>query len=96
MTKCFFCLRITKHKYFSTQNYMKKQALQESSPKKNKAEQEKEEKEEKDKAKNLVNYAQKHQQTKESHKPGKPPQWVRFSSHFFLASLFSLFTSSHR
>jgi len=51
-------------------NYMKKQALQESIPKKNKAEEE-EEKEEKDKAKNLVNYAQKHQQTKESHKPVK-------------------------
>lgn len=60
---------ITSDYYFI--NYMKNQALKESISKQESEEENRENKEEKEKAKNLVSYAQKHQQTKESHKPVK-------------------------
>ena len=49
---------------------MKNESLKMSSPTKSDEKKQNENEDEKEKAKNLVNYAQKHQQTKESHRPG--------------------------
>ena len=57
---------------------MKKETLRKSSPRKESEEQKREKREEKEKAKNLVDYAQKHQQTKESHKPGNLASFIAY------------------
>ena len=65
---------------------MKNESLKMSSPTKSDEKKQNENEDEKEKAKNLVNYAHKHQQTKESHRPG-----ISFNYILIQYSRFNLF-----